>query len=68
VRHWRTTYEGDTILRRQARDSICSVCGRAFVPAPLHMYRKGGKIQCSYTCYRKAGGDTTESTHKQRGL
>ena len=36
----------------------CSVCGKSFIPAPQHMYRAKGKIQCSYTCYRKAGGDS----------
>lgn len=36
----------------------CSVCGKHFNRAPQHMYRARGKIQCSYTCYRKAGGDS----------
>jgi hypothetical protein len=40
----------------------CSICGKEFIPAAMHMYKtkkKGEitKIQCSYTCYRKAGGD-----------
>lgn len=35
----------------------CSCCGKEFIPAPCHMYRARGKIQCSYTCYRKEGGD-----------
>lgn len=40
----------------------CSICGKEFIPAPLHMYkirnsRGTTKMQCSYTCYRKAGGD-----------
>lgn len=40
--------------------TICSYCGKRFIPAAIHMYRikEDGKIkkQCSYTCYRKAGG------------
>lgn len=39
----------------------CSVCGKEFEKNPGHMYkrRKDGKAadQCSYTCYRKEGGD-----------
>ena len=40
----------------------CSICGKEFIPASIHMYktknRRGTiKMQCSYTCYRKAGGD-----------
>lgn len=36
----------------------CSYCDKEFIPAPYHMYRAKGKIQCSYTCYRKEGGDS----------
>jgi len=38
---------------------ICSVCGKEFIPPIMGkwMYRIGQKWQCSYTCYRKAGGD-----------
>lgn len=41
---------------------ICSICGKEFIPAALHIYKtkdNHGKIriQCSYNCYRKAGGD-----------
>lgn len=35
----------------------CSYCGKKFIPAPCHMYKVRGKIQCSYNCYRKEGGD-----------
>lgn len=35
----------------------CSYCGKEFIPAPCHMYRAKRKIQCSYSCYRKEGGD-----------
>jgi hypothetical protein len=39
----------------------CSICGKEFDP-PLHyMYKRKVKkrvyYQCSYNCYRKAGGD-----------
>lgn len=35
----------------------CSNCDKEFIPAPCHIYRAKGKIQCSYSCYRKEGGD-----------
>lgn len=40
----------------------CNICGKEFLPAPLHMYKNKNrhgimKLQCSYTCYRKAGED-----------
>ena len=35
----------------------CNKCGKRFIPAPCHMYRAKGKYQCSYTRYRKEGGD-----------
>ena len=40
----------------------CSICGKEFIPAALHMYKTKNshgitKLQCSYTCYRKAGED-----------
>lgn len=39
----------------------CSICGKEFFLAQTHMYKVKNsrgfpKIQCSYTCYRKAGG------------
>ena len=36
---------------------ICSVCGKEFIPGSRHMYRAKHQYQCSYTCYRKEGGD-----------
>jgi len=36
----------------------CSNCDKEFISAPYHMYRAKGKIQCSYSCYRKEGGDS----------
>ena len=40
----------------------CSVCGKMFIPAAKHMYKVSHagqpiELQCSYTCYRVAGGD-----------
>lgn len=35
---------------------ICTVCGKQFVPTYYHMYKIKSKYQCSWTCYRKAGG------------
>lgn len=40
----------------------CSICGKEFIPAAMHMYKTKNRrglteLQCSYTCYREAGGD-----------
>jgi len=35
----------------------CSKCGKEFIPASCHMYKAKRKIQYSYSCYRKEGGD-----------
>lgn len=34
------------------RDAKCPVCGKNFIPAPLHVYRdkRGSKKVCSWTC------------------
>ena len=34
----------------------CPVCGKMFIPAPLHAYKspKTRVKYCSWTCYRKA--------------
>lgn len=54
---------------------ICSECGKAFIPAAAHMYKRikdrRTVYQCSYTCYRKAGGDSgkyRESRLKSQGV
>lgn len=39
-------------------DIECPICGKNFVPAPMHIYNdsgyKGGKPVCSYTCHLEA--------------
>lgn len=35
----------------------CSRCGKMFVVAPQHIYRKNGKIYCSWTCYNHRNED-----------
>ena len=37
----------------------CEKCGKEFVPAPLHIYKSGRKLYCSWTCYNHRK-DTTE--------
>lgn len=41
---------------------VCSECGKEFIPGGQHLFRKpkknGEAWQCSYSCYRRAGGDT----------
>lgn len=40
------------------KTSTCPVCGKTFVPAPLHAYRdkraNTNKLVCSYACMRKS--------------
>ena len=31
----------------------CATCGKVFVPAPHHVFTKGGKWYCKWTCYNK---------------
>ena len=35
------------------RERKCHVCGRRFIPAPQHIYHKGTKWCCRWTCYTK---------------
>lgn len=49
----------------------CPVCGKLFVPAPQHMYYTTNKFskkiyQCSYSCYKKAGGETKKPKGPRR--
>lgn len=39
-------YESRILIENQ-----CNECGRNFIPAPYHVYKKGNKIFCSYSCY-----------------
>lgn len=37
-------------------DHTCPICGKNFIPAPLHIYRSKNKdnlIFCTYTCWNK---------------
>ena len=49
---------------------ICSVCGKPFIPAALHMYKltKNGKTlhQCSYTCWNKAKSTNSHDDYASR--
>lgn len=44
-------------MKLEAGLKQCSVCGKTFIPAACHMYKTKDGMQCSYSCYRKAGGD-----------
>ena len=36
------------------KTNVCPVCGKTFIPAPLHSYMITGKRKvCSYKCMRK---------------
>lgn len=47
----------------------CDTCGKKFKPASYHIYKigmQGGKCKCycTYSCYKKAGGDSGKLTSK----
>lgn len=31
-------------------ESICPICNKVFIPAPLHIYIVKGRYVCSYNC------------------
>ena len=33
------------------RTVVCNRCGQVFIPAPMHIYKAGGKYYCKWTCY-----------------
>lgn len=43
------------------KNKKCNICEKEFFPNSEHMYKrsinKQTEYQCSYTCYRKSGGD-----------
>lgn len=49
------------------RTSKCGRCGKAFIPAPQHIYKDNGKSYCSWTCfnhrndYKVQGGKAYEN-------
>lgn len=49
------------MIRKIDTIQICPICGSAFVPTPLWVYKietkKAVTYFCSYKCYVKAGGD-----------
>lgn len=54
---------------------ICPVCGKEFVPAPMHVYKmptKEGRRVCTYSCALKAEREyeanrkTGGAAHKKR--
>ncbi len=60
--------------RTGLESAYCSECGKMFIPAPCHMYKRsklinGNKVvvkQCSYNCYRTAGGDNGKPRRETR--
>ena len=34
-------------------ESTCPVCGKNFIPAPMHAYKQDGRLFCSWTCLNK---------------
>lgn len=47
-------------------ERVCPVCGRTFVAAPYHKYKKGTTWLCSWTCYNKHQPQPKKEA-KQRG-
>lgn len=42
---------GKISYERVITEKQCRKCGKFFIPAPEHIYRKGSKYYCSWTCY-----------------
>ena len=42
---------GRTTLDKAIPEKHCKKCGKNFIPAPEHIYRKGSLFYCSWTCY-----------------
>lgn len=40
----------------------CKKCGKAFVPAPYHIYRYGNYLYCSWTRFNHRNDKTKEET------
>lgn len=62
--------------RETCRVLICPICGKEYLPAPMHVYKmptKNGRLVCSYSCALKAEREHEEkrmkrgSKPKQRG-
>lgn len=37
-------------MKKELMPKICPVCGKEFYPAPMHVYKAGDKLACSYSC------------------
>ena len=46
-------------------DTLCPICGKNFVPAPMHVYNDGGKLVCSYHCHLEAFNRRQEAKKKK---
>ena len=47
-------------------DTECPICGKNFIPAPMHIYNDGKKVVCSWTCHCEAAR-RRESGQKPHG-
>lgn len=47
----------------------CSVCGKKFIPEPLHVWkdeRNRSRLVCTYSCYRASEKMVEEARSKRR--
>ena len=44
----------------------CCKCGKNFIPAPMHIYHKGRKYYCSWTCYLHRDDSEVKTNDKGR--
>ena len=57
----------DIYLDRVLPSRKCPICGKTVIVRYNYAYRINTKWYCSYTCYRKAGGDDGKfTTHYAR--
>ena len=55
-------------MGRKETDGIWKIyeckCGKRFIPRPNWLYKIKSKYYCSYTCWRKDGGDGGNTKNK----
>ena len=39
---------------RLLREVHCACCGKSFIPAPEHIFKKGKNYYCKWTCFSQA--------------
>lgn len=53
----------------QNPEKRCAKCGKLFISAPYHVFKKNGKWYCTWTCYNhrneRSGAENEQSDQKR---